>query len=107
MNTPTKDETFLQRICTALEVTPRGLARKLGVPYKEIEPLLSPRHMLAEIDRDPTWWKISEFVDRRIAMHMAVKNELNKALQQDRVKRAARLGRLQRRDSVSLSKRRE
>lgn len=102
-----KDETFLQRICIALEVTPRGLARKLGVPYKEIEPLLSPRHMLAEIDRDPTWWKIAEYVDKRMAMHMAVKNELNKALQQDRTKRAARLARVSARDAISLSKRRE
>lgn len=107
MNAPTKDQTFLVRICAALELTPRVLARKIGVPYKEIEPLLSARHLLAEIDRDATWWKIAQYVDDRLAMHMAVKNELSRALQRDRVKRAARMGKLDRRDKTALQRSRE
>lgn len=107
MIVPTKDQTFLVRICAALELTPRVLAKKLGVPYKEIEPLLNARHMLAEIDRDETWWKIAQYVDGRLAMHMAVKNELSKALQRDRVKRAARIARYDRRDKTALQRSRE
>lgn len=88
---PSTEETFLQRICTAIELTPRELAKRIGVKYTEIEPLLSPRHLLAEIDRDDTWWKIAELVNARVGTLLAVKAEMNKALQRDRTKRAARM----------------
>lgn len=79
-------------------MSPRTLARKMGVPFSEIEPLLDDRHKLVEIDRDDTWWKISKFVDDRLAMAMAIKQELSRALQHDRVKRAARIKRYGQRD---------
>lgn len=88
-----KTPTFLQRIIDALELTPHKLATAIDVPRREIEAMLAPRHALAEIDRDETWWRIAEYVDKRVAMSLAVKAELNAALQQDRTRRAARLDR--------------
>lgn len=92
-STMEKTPTFLQRIIDALELTPHKLAKAIGVPRKEIEAMLAPRHALAEIDRDATWWLIAEYVDKRLAMTMAVKADLNAALQRDRAQRAARLDR--------------
>lgn len=67
------------------------LAHNIGVPYAELEPLLAKRHMLAEIDRDETWWKISEYVDRRLGTLLAIRHELNASLQRDRARRAVRV----------------
>lgn len=88
---PSADDTFLVRICKALDEPPRALAFKLGVDYAELAPLLDERHRLAEIDRDEVWWKIAEYVDRRLGDMMAVRHELNVALQKDRSKRAAQI----------------
>lgn len=88
---PTADDTFLWRICKALDEPPRMLASNIGVSYDELAPLLDARHHLAEIDRDEVWWKIAEYADRRLGEIMAVRHELNVALQKDRSKRAVRL----------------
>lgn len=88
-----KTPTFLRRILDALELTPHALAKAIGVSRREIEAMLAPRHALAEIDRDDTWWRIAEYVDKRLAQTLAVKADLNAALQQDRARRAARLDR--------------
>lgn len=91
---PTTDDTFLWRICHALDVPPRMLAAEINVPYSEIHPLLDERHLLVEIDRDETWWKIAEYVDRRVGELMAARMELSKALQRDRTRRALRIDHL-------------
>lgn len=70
---------------------PRMLAAEIGVPYAELEPLLLPRHMIVEIDRDDTWWKIAAYVEQRLGAIMAIRLELNKALQRDRAQRAVRI----------------
>lgn len=88
---PSAEDSFLARICHALDVPPRMLAARIGVPYAEIEPLLGHRHMLAEIDRDETWWLIAEHVNTRIGELMAIRHELDKALQRDRAARAVRV----------------
>lgn len=90
----TSSDTFLWRICKALDEPPRMLAANIGVDYADLEPLLDPRHMLAEIDRDEVWWKLSEYVDRRLGLILAVRTELTKALHKDRAKRAARIAQL-------------
>jgi hypothetical protein len=84
---PTAADTFLWRICKALDEPPRMLASNLGVPYSDLEPLLDHRHLLAEIDRDEVWWKIGEYVDQKLGDLMAVRTELNRALQRDRSRR--------------------
>lgn len=88
---PQVEDTFLWRICKALDEPPRMLASNIGVPYAELAPLLDARHKLAEIDRDETWWLIGEYADRRLGEIMAIRQELNKALQRDRSKRAVRV----------------
>lgn len=67
------------------------LAANIGVPYGELAPLLDARHLLAEIDRDEVWWLIGEYTDRRLGDLLAVRQELNMALQRDRSKRAVRI----------------
>lgn len=88
---PTSSDSFLWRVCKALDEPPRMLAANIGVPYEELEPLLYDRHKLAELDRDEVWWKIAEYADKRMGLIMAIRVELNKALQRDRAKRAVRV----------------
>lgn len=88
---PSVEDTFLWRICKALDEPPRMLAFNIGVDYSELEPLLDARHKLAEIDRDETWWLISQYTDKRLGEMLAIKAEMNVALQRDRSKRAVRL----------------
>lgn len=88
---PGVKDTFLWRICKALDEPPRMLALNIGVPYEELAPLLDDRHKLAEIDRDEVWWKIGEYADRRLGEIMAIRAEMNAALQRDRSKRAIRI----------------
>lgn len=88
---PSLNDTFLWRICKALDEPPRMLALNIGVSYDELAPLLDERHKLAEIDRDETWWLIYEYANKRLGEIMAIKAEMDAALQRDRSKRAARL----------------
>lgn len=67
------------------------LAARIGVEYAELEPLLDDRHKLVEIDRDEVWWKLAEHVNVRIGELMAIRHELDKALQKDRASRAVRI----------------
>jgi plasmid maintenance system antidote protein VapI len=90
---PTADDTFLERICIALDMPPRMLAHAIGVEYAELEPLLDARHKLVEIDRDEVWWKLAEYVNVRLGTLMAIRHELDKALQRDRASRAVRIAR--------------
>jgi hypothetical protein len=75
------------------------LAKNIGVEYKDLLPLLDgQRSMLAEIDRDEVWFKISEYVAMKMGMLMAIRTELDRALQRDRSKRATRLERFKKRN---------
>jgi len=95
---PTADDSFLWRICHALDESPRGLAKSCGLDYEhDVAPLLNgQKDMLADIDRDETWWAISEYVSRRLGDLFAVKADLNRALQKDRGKRILRQERFRR-----------
>lgn len=91
---PKVTDSFLWRICHALDEPPRMLAKNAGVDYKELLPLLDgQRSMLVDIDRDEVWWRISEYVSRKMGSLMAIREELNRALQADRVKRVTRIER--------------
>ena len=87
---PTTSDSFVWRICKALDEPPRILAMKIGVPYHELAPMLDDRHKLVEIDRDEVWWKLSAYVKSQLAMLLAVQHELDKALQKDRADRVVR-----------------
>lgn len=91
---PKVSDSFLWRICHALDEPPRMLAKNIGVDYKDLHPLLEgQRGELAELDRDEVWWKISEYVSQKTGLLLAVREELNRKLQADRVKRVSRIER--------------
>lgn len=87
---PSTADTFLWRVCKALDEPPRVLAANIGVPYAELEPFLSDRHLLAGLDEHEVWWLVAQHVDQRLGELMAAKAELNKALARDRKRRVLR-----------------
>lgn len=94
LKTPTKDDTFLWRICHALDLHPTELADAIGVSYrKDLRPLLAHKHRTVEIDRDATWLALNDYVNERIAMLMAVRLEMNRTLKRDIDSRIARYDR--------------
>jgi hypothetical protein len=94
---PTSEDTFLWRICHALDEPPRMLAANLGIDYREVEPLLDDKYLLVELDRDEVWWAISEYVSKRLGMIMAIQLELQTQLQKERTKRVMRVERFRKR----------
>lgn len=85
------------RICHALDLSPKELARALDLPYAEVRDLLvGQSSLLVEIDRDEVWWRIYEYISERMSYMMAVRHELDKALQKDRIKRLQRTERFNR-----------
>lgn len=95
---PKASDTFLWRICKALDEPPRMLAHNIGVDFSELRPLLDERWRVAEIDRDEVWWKIAEYTDRRIGEMLAIRVEVQRALQRDRSARAKRIAAMAARD---------
>lgn len=86
--TPSADDSFLWRICHALDEHPSTLAENIGVPYKELKPLLNKtKSRIADPDYEEVWWKLNEYVSKRIGSLMATKYELNKMLQDARVRK--------------------
>lgn len=87
---PDIKDSFLKRICAALDVKPNELADMLGVSYGDVLALLGPRTRVADIDMDEAWYEIAEYVETQLGLLMAVKLELNAALQKDKERRALR-----------------
>ena len=88
---------MLVRCCKALDLSPRQLAAALGHPYSDVEPLLSPHAALADVDRSPVLWAVLELIDRRTALLLAARQELNVNLDRDRARRAVRVSEYSRR----------
>mgnify|MGYP000054707504 CR=1 FL=1 len=92
---PTSEDSFVMRICIALDMSPQKLAKALEVDYSELRPLLDvERRALVEVDRDEVLWKLHRFVGERAAYLLAVRGELDKKLQTDRKKRLLRTERM-------------
>lgn len=83
---PLPDDSFLWRVCRAIDEKPSQLAKNIGVAYYEIKPLLD-HGPLVEMDRDDTWLKIIEHVDRRLGLMLAVKKELSLRMQNEMLAR--------------------
>lgn len=77
------------RVCKALDLTPKQLAKKLKLSYDDdVQPLLSGgKSTIGELDRDEIWWKIDMYVSKRMGFLMAIKSELAKGIQKDRARR--------------------
>lgn len=94
---PDATDGFMGRICVALDKTPREVAKAIGVSYSEVKPFIRLHaHEVGDLDRDEVWWKISAYVSLHTGMLLAVKQELNKGLQKQRVQRVKRMARFQR-----------
>ena len=95
MGPPTVGDGFILRMCKAMRMSPRDLARHLDMPYKkEFEPLLKLGDaQLVDIDRHDMWRTMKDMVDEQMGLLMAVQHSLNRALQKDRIERAKRLER--------------
>lgn len=88
---PTVNDSFFVRICNALGVPPRVLAKDIGVKYAEIKPLLTgSAGELVDVDRDEVWLRLYEHVSAKMGMLIAIRHELDKKLQTDRKKRLLR-----------------
>lgn len=81
----------IDRICRGLGVTPKGLAKLLKLPYKEVEPLLGASYG-QQIDAmyDEVWRGIAALVDERLGLLMAARTDLQAKVQRDRKRRIAR-----------------
>lgn len=98
---PAEDQSFLERICNALDYKPHELAKILSVPQKDLGELLRPLKEVADINKDSVWWAISAYVNKRLGQHMAIKHELDVALNKQRVQQAARIASLHGRSPVT------
>lgn len=91
---PSADQHFLERITHALNLFPHELAKELGVDKKDIMDMMTEqRTHTVEIDREQVWYELSQYVSRQIGYLMAVRLELDKALQKDRTARMLRVQR--------------
>ena len=94
---PTKDDNFLAAICAALDLTPRQLAKKIGVDYREVEPLLkgTPGENV-ELDRDEVFIKLNAYLTDRMGLLMAARFTFDKVLQKQRTQRLMNMERIDR-----------
>ena len=88
---PSGDDTFLWRICKALDEPPRMLAHNIGVPYEELAPLLRPMRDVAGLNDDEIWWRISNYVAEKLGLLMAIQSEMQKQLDRERMQRVLRM----------------
>lgn len=84
---------MIERLCHALDLSMRELAKSSGVPLKDLETLNDPRMFALEWQKDDTWWRIKDHIDRQLGMLMAINTDLNRQLQRDRTRQAARIAR--------------
>jgi hypothetical protein len=95
---PEASDPFIWRVCYALELHPTELAERLGVNYKkEIKPLLNATGGQIGFEYDDLWIKIQELVSEKMGYCMAVRGEIDKALQKERAKRIQRYEQFKRR----------
>ena len=74
-----------------MELHPTELAERLGVSYNaEVKPLLRTPKEQIDFEYDILWMQILNLVSEKIGYCMAVRSEIDKAMQQDRSKRIQR-----------------
>jgi hypothetical protein len=84
-------EGVIDRLCRGLGVTPKKLASLIGVPYKEVEPLLGLTYgQQSDAEYDEVWRGIARLVDERLGLLLAAREDLQAKIQRDRMKRLAR-----------------
>lgn len=91
---PSVDQSFVQRLCHALDMTIVDLAREVSVGKPTtfladvLDTLAEWQHaspaQLPSVDRDVVWFEILKYIDQQYAYIMAAKHELNSLLQGQR-----------------------
>lgn len=86
---------FLARILEALDCDLSWLAQEAHVKYDEVLAMHhGTRMQLVAVDQDPAWMAIAAYVDKRIGLLLAVRTELQRKLDLDRLERAAQRKRI-------------
>lgn len=94
---PTADDSFVWRICHALDIMPAELAYELGVTVEDVYAVLDlPLQDIAESEHDTVLWALSEYVAAKLGYLMAVKHQLDRKLQKERAVRVDRMARFRR-----------
>lgn len=87
----TSDDSFLWRLCHALDQHPTDVAANAGIPYKEFKALLKlDAAQMPEPEYDEVWEKLSAYLSKHIGLMMASKYEINRMLQRSRTRKALR-----------------
>lgn len=85
---PAPNQTLMQRLSNAVDMDPYSLAQAAGVNYEELlDAWQSDTGQLSAAGVDPMWETISKFIDMRIAVLMAAREELRVKLVRDTMKR--------------------
>jgi hypothetical protein len=81
---------FFQRLLSALGETPEGIAAGMGVSVNQLLTRYNvARNELAQVDHDPFWITLAEYVDKRMGEVLSVREELQRKLAADRKARLA------------------
>lgn len=83
---------LFQRVAYALNVNEDGLADMFGLPVEDVKRYwkLKTKSHLPAMDQDELWSDIYDHVCRHIALSMALREELQRKLAEDRKRRLAR-----------------
>jgi hypothetical protein len=84
------DDDFLVNILRALDMTALELAGAVGLTRDGLLQRYGSRRAMSDYDTDDFWPTLSELINTRIGGLMAVKEELDRKLRQDRRKRQER-----------------
>lgn len=81
---------FFRRIVRALGGTPEAIAKDMGISLGQLLTRYdAARRELAQIDHDPFWITLAEYVDKRVGEMVSVREELQRKLNADRKARLA------------------
>lgn len=89
--TPKSEHSMVERLSHATDLHLSELAVTLGVPLKELHEANDPRMFLIEWQKDDMWWKIQDYVNETLGYMLALNADLQRKLQNDRVKQAERV----------------
>jgi len=88
---PDGRDTFLWRICHALDLTPPQLAKRIGVRPSEVRALLYTHFRTADYSQDDTWELINAYVNKQLGLLLAVRADLQRSMREDRIRRLQRV----------------
>lgn len=86
---PRRYPNVMVRACEALNLTPASLAKHIGISTRHITSCIASG-AAADTSFDDTWPRVAALLDERVAVIMAVRQELQAKLAKDRNERLMR-----------------